>query len=85
MALFQPFDFYSIFGIDVAGTPEIFSLLAILLMSVVFSKFNMTGKLALPLFALFGVIMSSYLGGIYVIIILVAGISTFYALSKVAK
>lgn len=85
MALHSPLDLQQIFIVDVAGSMEIFSFLAMLVVAFVLSRFNFTGKTNLALFALFAVIMASYMSGIYVLIILIVGITSFYALSKVAK
>lgn len=84
-SLHSPFDLEQILVTDVAGSLEIFSFLAILLVAFVMSRFNFPNKVSLSLFALFGVIMASYLSGIYVLIILLAGITTFYSLSKIGR
>ena len=85
MALHSPFDFEQIFVVDVAGNPEIFSFLAMLLISLAMSKFSLPSKVALPLFALFAIVMATYMQGMFVLVILLAGISTFYALSKIGR
>ena len=85
MALIGPFDLRRIFVVDLAGTPEIFSFVAILLISFAMGKFGFTGKLALPLFALFVVIMAAYLRPLYVLVILIAGIVTYFAVSRMVK
>lgn len=80
-----PLDLEKIFVVDFAGSQEIFTFAAILLVSIAFSKFGLPNKIALPLFALFGVIMSQYIGGLYVLVILFAGIVTYYSLSKIVR
>lgn len=83
--LISPLDFEQLFIVNLAGSTEIFSFIAVLLVAFAMSKFRLTSRLALPLFAVFGVIMATYLEGIYILIILLGGLVTFYALSKLAK
>ena len=85
MALHSPFDLEQILVIDLAGSADIFSFIAIIFAGVMMSKFSLPSKLSLPLFALFGIIMSSYIGGLYVLIIILTGIVTFYSISKIWK
>lgn len=85
MTLIAPLDLEQIFVVNVSGTPEIFSFVAILLISFALAKFDFPNKISLAFFALFGIVMATYLQGIYVLIILLGGITTFYALSKMLK
>jgi ABC-type maltose transport system permease subunit len=85
MSLISPLDLERIFVVDVAGTPEIFSFFAMLLVAFALSRFNFPNKINLVLFALFTVIMATYMAGFYVLVILIGGIVTFYSLSKIAK
>lgn len=85
MVLHNPLDLEQIFIVDLAGNPEIFSFISMILVAFAMSKFGLPSKLSLPLFALFGVIMGAYMSGIYVLIILFAGIATYYSLSKIGR
>lgn len=85
MALTSPLDLEQIFVVDVAGNAEIFTFIATLLVFFILSKFNFPSKVSLSIFALFAVIMAAFLPSIYVIVILVAGITTFYAWTKMVK
>lgn len=83
--LIQPLDLEKIFVVILAGTPEIFTFLAVIFISGLAAYFRMQNKVAMIMFALFGVIMASYIGGLYVLIILIGGIITFSAVSKIFK
>jgi len=83
--LIKPFDFLNIILVDVAGSLEIFSFLMIILISFIMSKFNIPDKIAMILFVLFAVIMSAFMQGIYVLVIIISGIVIFYNLSKMSK
>jgi hypothetical protein len=85
MALYAPFDLKAHILTTLAGSLEIFSFVAILSIAVILGKFNFSSKISLTLFALFGVMMAAYMQGIYVIIILLVGITTYYALSKIGR
>ena len=85
MTLNSPLDLVNVFVVDLAGTPEIFSFVALLLVGFFMGKMNFDNTETLAGFALFGIIMSTYLGGLYVIINLIAGILVYYQLSKMAK
>lgn len=80
-----PLDFEQIFVITLAGSPEIFSFLMIILIFSLAAYFRMPNEIALMLFGLFGVIMASYLGAIYILIILIGGLAVFYGISKIIK
>ena len=85
MTLYEPLDLKNILMVDVAGGPEVFSFVAILIVAFLLSKFNFSNKVNLTLFALFAVIMATYIQGIYVLVIIIAGIVTYYAISKISK
>ena len=85
MTLNSPFDLKSIFVVDLAGTPEIFSFVAIIVVGWVIGKFKFDNTEALVTFALFTVIMSAYLPALYVIVNLLVGIIVYYQLSKMSR
>jgi hypothetical protein len=85
MSLIEPFNLERILVVDLAGNPEVFSFVAIFLLSIVMGKYNFGNKIALSLFALFTIILSAWLQNIYVLVIIVTGLTTFYAVSKFAN
>ena len=85
MSLISPFDLERIYVVDVAGTPEVFSFVAILILSFIMGRYNFGNKISLSLFALFFVIMAAYLQNLYVLVIIVAGLTVFYAVSKFGR
>lgn len=85
MALVAPLDLEQHFVVTAAGSSEIFTFLAMLLVSYAFGRLNLPNKIALPIFALFTVLMATYIPGLYVLIILVSGLTTFFALSKMTR
>ena len=85
MTLYSPFDIRTILVTDVAGTPEIFSLLSVLIVAFILSRWNFSNRINMSLFVLFGVFMSTYIGGLYALIIILVGISVFYTLSKLSR
>lgn len=85
MTLTSPLDLEQIFVVDLAGTPEIFSFLAVILVGWFIGKMKFDNTEALATFALFGVIMSIYLQGLYVIIILLVGMIVYYQLAKMSR
>lgn len=85
MTLISPLNLEQILVTNLAGTPEIFSFLAVLLVALVTAYFGMSKSHALIMFVLFGVLMASYLQGLYVLIILVVGVVSFYSISRSIK
>jgi hypothetical protein len=85
MALTSPLDLKTHLITVVSGSQEIFTFLAMLVIAFAMSRFSLSNKVSLSLFALFGIIMAAYLQGIYVLIILIIGITTFYSLSKIGR
>ena len=85
MAFVAPLDLENIFVNTLAGTPTIFTFLAFILLSGMAAYFKMPNAIFLVMFVLFGVVFSSYVGGIYILILLLSGLSTFYLISKIIK
>lgn len=85
MTLNSPLDLLQIFLVDFAGSTEIFSFISLILIGVFVGKFRFSNTEALSIFALFGIIMSAYLPGIFVLINLIGGIAIYYQLSKVSR
>lgn len=85
MSLYSPLDLKNILIVDVAGTPEVFSFFSMLMVAFLLSKFSFPNRINLALFGLFGVLMATYMQGIYVLIILFAGLATYTGFSKFGR
>lgn len=85
MSLNSPLDLKQIFMIDLAGSIEIFSFLAMVFVGIAIAKLGFNEKEAMVSFVLFGILMSTYLQGLYLIIILITGLVVYYQLAKMSK
>jgi hypothetical protein len=70
-----------------SGSPNIFIFIAFLSIATVAAFFRMLNSAVMIMFLLFAVIMSGFVNvsGIYLIIILLAGLITAYSISKIVK
>lgn len=82
MTLTQPLDLQTHFITVLAGSPEIFSFVAMLVVAYGCAYFNLSNKMSLVMFAAFILIMATYLQGLYILLILIGGLVTFYSLRK---
>jgi hypothetical protein len=82
MAVIDPFDFQRIFITILAGSPEIFTFIFIALISGLAGYFRMDTKVTMIMYLVFAIVMSTYIGAVYVLIILIVGIITFYSISR---
>ena len=82
MTVIDPFDFERIFVSIVACSPDIFTFLFILLISGLGAYFKMDSKIMMIMYLVFGIVMSTYIGAFYVLIILITGIITFYYITR---
>ena len=82
MTVIDPFDFERIFVSILSGSPDIFTFLFIVLVSGLGAYFKMDDKIMMIMYLIFGIVMSTYIGAIYVLIILIVGIITFYSIGK---
>jgi len=69
----------------ISGSVEIFVFLAIMLFASLAGMFRMPKSIFLSLLALFGIMFSVYVGGFYLLIILLVGFLLYGALEKVFK
>lgn len=83
MALIQPFDLLKILGEDVSGDFAIFGIILFLFAGVLMAKFNLSSKLALPLFVLFAMMMSVYIPWLFLLVMIVLGFGVFRIMSKI--
>ena len=65
-----------------AGNTELFTFLAFIFISGLAAFFRMNNRIALIMFALFALLMSAYLPGIYALTVLISGIVTFSLIRK---
>ena len=82
MTVIDPFDFERIFVSILAGSSDIFTFLFIIFISGLGAYFRMDDRIMMIMYLVFGIVMSTYIGAIYVLIILIVGIITFYSISK---
>ncbi len=81
----EPLDLQLLLLNSFAGTTEIFTFVAIIVISVLAGMFRMNNKVYLAMIALFGVMLSEFIGGLYILIILFAGLIIFWAIARIAK
>ena len=82
MSVINPFDFQRIFVSILSGSPDIFTFLFVVIISGLGAYFKFDSRIMMIMYVVFGIVMMTYIGAIYVLIILVAGIVTFYSISK---
>lgn len=85
MAFIQPLDLQTILISVFAGSVEIFIFLAFIFISGLAASFKMNGQHVLLMFALFGMFMAQFLGGIYALIVLIGGLFAFFSISRLVK
>lgn len=84
MTVIDPFDFERIFVVILAGSPAIFTTLAIVLVSGLAAYFKMDSRIMMVMYLLFAVVMTSYIGqAFYILIIIIIGLVTFYSLTRI--
>ena len=74
MAFVKPFDFYTWWVNTFAGDMQIFLAIAFLVMAGLAGYFRMATLTFGMLFALFVIILAPYVGGIYVLVIIIVGL-----------
>lgn len=82
MAVIDPFDFSRIFISIVAGSEAVFIALFFIFISGLSAYFKFDSKVMLIMYVVAGVVMASFIQAIYVLIILIIGIVTFYSISR---
>jgi hypothetical protein len=83
MTYIEPLDLKEIFLVTLAGSTEIFAFLSFITIAFGSAYFRLPDKIFLIMIAMYAVFMSPYMGGIYLLVILIGGILTFWGLSKV--
>ncbi len=80
----NPFDFEKIFITLFAGSPEIFTAVAIISLSIGGGFFKMPNKVFLTLLGLFGIMFARWTGNaIYVLAIIIVGLIVFKGIAKI--
>lgn len=82
MAFIEPLDLFRIFINYFFGSVELFIFGAYIAIPIVCAKFNVPSKAFLLIMGLFSIIFANYVGGVYIITLLVAGIFIFGGISK---
>lgn len=78
-----PFDLKRIFVVNFSGTAEIFTIFAIVLLAIIMAYVRLPNVLAMVLFCLFALIMFSYAGAFFILIVTIGGIGTYILFSKI--
>ena len=85
MPFTQPWDLRTIFINILSGNTEIFTFISFILIAVAAASFRMRDRTFLIMIALFSVLLSQYVGGIYLIVLLLSGIGIFFAITRLIK
>ena len=65
-----------------AGSALLFTFLSFIVIAILSARFRMNGSAMLLITLLFGLIFSSFMPGIYLIIILLTGLSFFFLIKR---
>ena len=65
-----------------SGNTEIFIALFLILISATGAYFKFDSKVMMVMYLIAGIVMSVYIGALYVLIILIIGIVTFYSVGR---
>jgi hypothetical protein len=68
-----------------SGSFEIFFFLAFIFISGMAAKFRMNETTTLLSMVLFGTLMANYFGGLYMLILIITGMISFIAISRLVK
>ena len=68
-----------------AGSVEIWTFLSFIFISGLAAYFRMNNITFLMMIALFGVMMSIYISGLYIFILILTCLAVFYSISKIVK
>lgn len=68
-----------------AGSIEIFVFLALIFIAMVGARFRMINMTLLIMFGLFGVLMAQFMGGIYFLTVMIAGLVISFGIGRIIK
>jgi hypothetical protein len=81
----EPLDLECLLVNNLAGSLEIFTMISFIVISIVAARFRMMNNTLMVIYALFAVIMSVYVSGVYFIVILIAGLVVAFGIGRIAK
>ena len=81
----QPLNLQCIFVNAFAGSMEIFMFISLLFIAGMAAYFRMLTATLLIMFAVYGILMAQYFNGILFFVILIGGLATAFAISKIVK
>ena len=81
----MPLDLKYIFVNVLAGSMEIFMFLAMIFIAMIAGYFRMMSSTMIVLYILFAILMGQFMSGIYLLVVLIGGLVSFYLLSKIIK
>lgn len=85
MTFIEPLDLRNILVYTLAGNELIFTFLFIIVMSSLAAKFRMPNLVFGVMLTVAGVILAPYIGGLYLILILITGFLTFNAIANMFR
>ena len=83
MTFFEPLDLQGILINSLAGSVEIFMFIAFIAIGGVASALKIPRSITLVLFGLFAVILADFFPALYLLVIVIAGMISAHAISKV--
>lgn len=81
----NPFDFQNLLVSTFAGDWNVFIFIAVLVIAMGAGFFRMNDKVFAVMLVLFVIIMSPYMGGVYLLAMLLLGLISFYSIAKIVK
>ena len=63
-----------------AGTIDIFMFISFIVVALMAGRFKMRNTPAMLMFAMFAIIFSTYMPGLYILVILLGGLTIFFSL-----
>lgn len=81
----NPFDLQNLFVSTFAGDWTVFIFIAVIVIAMGSGFFRMNDKIFAIMLVLFTIIMSPYMGGIYLIAMLLVGLISFYSIARIVK
>lgn len=81
----QPLNLECLLVNTFSGSFTIFIGLAYILISIFAARFRMPNSIFLVMVGLFSILMANYIQGIYLIVIVIGGLISFYSMSRIVK
>lgn len=64
---------------------DIFMFLAFIFIAAMAAYFRMMNTVTLIMFALFAILMAQFMSGVYLLVVLIGGLVSFWAIAKIVK